>query len=168
METNGEDKSRLFLKERTSPQDIELQKWVELLNMSPTAQQSITLIVGGSIISGIAIGRGQYHRREGEQFVELRLKNGLSDEKETEDLKRKYDEEANKMEENVKQRYNDEEVGEEEWYDNLPHYIHLKDVHLPVGLGTGAAPDFMQLRLKLSSVDGFSLVGMTAKVSFGG
>ena len=137
--------------------DIELQRLVKGINYHERGRVSVTLVVSGAIISGTAIGIKEYYELIGDIYTR-----GINDPKEAEEEREYYKKIGKKHFEEVRQSMDDDDVSDEDWFLSLPRYIHLKDVLLPVGIGLSSAP--IVLRLKIESVDGYSLGSINTSV----
>lgn len=137
-----------------SPIDSHLQYLVDCLNLEPTSAVTVTVIIGGSIVTGVAVSETEYLRTYGQL-----LSDGLSSEESDEGtrFKKVFGEVADMS---LKQA---EAFMEGEAKVKSAKYIHFrKAIIIQAGLSeTHHAVPFVRvdspLRIKLSRVDGFYL-----------
>jgi hypothetical protein len=133
-----------------------LVRWVE-----DGRQLSITLSVGGMLISGTLISYSEYLKLFGDQM------RGMTVPELQDLLTRTFADLAEKAEHLMCEREREEEImqslGEEPEDEFVLAYVHLKDTKFFLAAGAGIPTQGGTLwRGKIASVDGFSLGSLTA------
>ncbi len=150
METNGRASFDLKKQVRKLKTDIELQRLVYGIDAHENGLADITLVVGGAVISGKAIGVREYYERLGQQMVK-----NITDEQVAKTQLESYRKKGIQIQEKTDRMLKNDDVSDEEWFESLPRFIHLTNLQMTLGFGLTAAP--IVLRLKIESIDGFAL-----------